>query len=665
MEKVVALAGNPNVGKTTIFNALTGLRQHVGNWPGVTVEKKEGIMKYKNRKFRVVDLPGTYSLTARSIDELIARNFILEGNADIIVDVVDSSCLMRNLYLTMEILEMGVKNVIIALNKIDLTKKKGITIDFKKVEKALGIPVVPMNAKEGIGINDLKETIVAMADGKVTTNPVTPVYDELIEREISHISKILKGTPLAEKYNLRWLSIKLLTRDGEVIKLVLKHLGQEKMDEIMKHISELEQHYKRSLDMVIASQKYEFIDSLIHQFVTLPAEKRETIGDQLDKILTHPVYGMISLFGVFYLLFKFVFTIGFPAQEILDSLFASFGDLVGEYITNETLRGLVVDGIIGGVGAVLSFFPLVFLLFVAISFLEDIGYMARAAVVMERIMRKFGLPGKSFIPMVMAFGCNVPAVMAVRSLDEERDRILTMLVNPLVPCSARMVVVTFLTGAFFESHQALAAVGIYAISFGLALISALILGKFVIKGEGSPFIIELPDYLIPSWKTIVIHSWERSKEFLKKAGTIILAGAVAIWYLSNYPEPVGSGLSYAEGLGKFFEPLTKLMGLDWKAAVSLIFGIIAKENVIATYGIIYGVGESEEALAVLMRQAMAPLQAFVLALVTTLYIPCIATIAAIRSEGGMKWAVIASLYDLVLATVIGIFVYHLGLFILG
>ncbi|HIP89322.1 MAG TPA: ferrous iron transport protein B [Thermococcus paralvinellae] len=665
MEKVVALAGNPNVGKTTIFNALTGLRQHVGNWPGVTVEKKEGIMKYKNRKFRVVDLPGTYSLTARSIDELIARNFILEGNADIIVDVVDSSCLMRNLYLTMEILEMGVKNVIIALNKIDLAKKKGITIDFKKVEKALGIPVVPMNAKEGIGIDDLKETIVAMADGKITTNPVIPIYDELIEREISHISKILKGTPLAEKYNVRWLSIKLLTRDEEVIKLVLKHLGQEKMDEIMKHISELEQHYKRSLDMVIASQKYEFIDSLIHQFVTYPTERKETIGDQLDKILIHPVYGMISLFGVFYLLFKFVFTVGTPMQEALDSLFASLGDLVGGYITSETLRGLVVDGIIGGVGAVLSFFPLVFLLFVAISFLEDIGYMARAAVVMERIMRKFNLPGKSFIPMVMAFGCNVPAVMAVRALDDERDRILTMLVNPLVPCSARMVVVTFLAGAFFESHQALVAVGIYAISFGLALISALILGKFVIKGEGSPFVIELPDYLIPSWKTIIIHSWERSKEFLKKAGTIILAGAVAIWYLSNYPEPVGSGLSYAERLGKFFEPLTRLMGQDWKAAVSLIFGIIAKENVIATYGVIYGVGESEEALAVLMRQAMAPLQAFVLALVTTLYIPCIATIAAIRSEGGMKWAVIASLYDLVLATVVGILVYHLGLFILG
>lgn len=665
MEKVVALAGNPNVGKTTIFNALTGLRQHVGNWPGVTVEKKEGIMKYKNKKFQVVDLPGTYSLTARSIDELIARNFILEGNADIIVDVVDSSCLMRNLYLTMEILEMGVKNVIIALNKIDLAKKKGITIDFKKVEKALGIPVVPMNAKEGIGIDDLKETIVAMADGKITTNPVIPIYDELIEREISHISKILKGTPLAEKYNVRWLSIKLLTRDEEVIKLVLKHLGQEKMDEIMKHISELEQHYKRSLDIVIASQKYEFIDSLIHQFVTYPSERKETIGDQLDKILTHPVYGMISLFGVFYLLFKFVFTVGTPMQEALDSLFASLGDLVGGYITSETLRGLVVDGIIGGVGAVLSFFPLVFLLFVAISFLEDIGYMARAAVVMERIMRKFGLPGKSFIPMVMAFGCNVPAVMAVRALDEERDRILTMLVNPLVACSARMVVVTFLAGAFFESHQALVAVGIYAISFGLALISALILGKFVIKGEGSPFVIELPDYLIPSWKTVTIHSWERSKEFLKKAGTIILAGAVAIWYLSNYPEPVGSGLSYAEGLGKFFEPLTKLMGQDWKAAVSLIFGIIAKENVIATYGVIYGVGESEEALAVLMRQAMTPLQAFVLALVTTLYIPCIATIAAIRSEGGMKWAVIASLYDLVLATVVGIFVYHLGLVILG
>ncbi|AHF79780.1 ferrous iron transport protein B [Thermococcus paralvinellae] len=665
MLKVVALAGNPNVGKTTIFNALTGLRQHIGNWPGVTVEKKEGIMKYKDREFLVVDLPGTYSLTAHSIDELIARNFILEGNADVIVDVVDSSCLMRNLFLTMEILEMGVKNVIIALNKIDLAKKKGVTIDFRKMEKVLGIPVVPMNAKEGIGIEELKKTIVAMADGKITTNPVVPVYDEIIEREISHISEILRETSLDEKYNIRWLSIKLLTRDEEVIKLVLKQLGQEKLNEIMGHISELEQYYKRSLDMVIANQKYEFIDGLIHQFVTHFAEQKETISDQLDKILTHPIYGMISLFIIFYLLFKFVFTIGTPMQETLNLLFASLGDLVGSHISNETLRGLVVDGIIGGVGSVLSFFPLVFLLFVAMSILEDSGYMARAAVVMERIMRKFGLPGKSFIPMVLAFGCNVPAVMATRALDDEKDRILTMLINPLVPCSARMVVITFLAGVFFENHKALVAVGIYAISLGLALISALILGRFVIKGEESPFIIELPDYLVPSWKTVIIHSWERSKEFLRKAGTIILAGAVAIWYLSNYPQPVGTGLSYAEMLGRFFEPLAKLMGLDWKAAVSLIFGIIAKENVIATYGVIYGVGHSEEALISLMRQAMNPLQAFVLALVTTLYLPCIATIAAIRSESGIKWALVASLYNLVLATVVGILTYHLGLFVLG
>ncbi|NJE07397.1 ferrous iron transport protein B [Thermococcus sp. M39] len=661
MLKVVALAGNPNVGKTTIFNALTGLRQHVGNWPGVTVEKKEGIMKYKDREFLVVDLPGTYSLTAHSIDELIARNFILEGNADVIVDVIDSSCLMRNLFLTMEILEMGVKNVIIALNKIDLAKKKGAVIDFKKMEKVLGIPVVPTNAKEGIGIEELKRTIVAMADGKITTNPVVPVYDEIIEREISHISEILKETPLAEKYNVRWLSIKLLTRDEEVIKLVLKQLGQGKMDEILQHISELEQYYKRSLDIIIANQKYEFIDNLIHQFVTHFAEQKETISDQLDKILTHPIYGMISLLIIFYFLFKFVFTIGTPMQETLDLLFASLGDLVGSHIANETLRGLVVDGIIGGVGSVLSFFPLVFLLFVAMSILEDSGYMARAAVVMERIMRKFGLPGKSFIPMVLAFGCNVPAVMATRALDDERDRILTMLINPLVPCSARMVVITFLAGVFFEEHKALVAVSIYAISLGLALISALILGRLVVKGEESPFIIELPDYLIPSWKSVVIHSWERSKEFLRKAGTVILAGAVAIWYLSSHPEPVGTCLSYVEMLGRAFEPLAKLMGLDWKAAVSLIFGIIAKENVIATYGVIYGVGESEEALAVLMRQAMTPLQAFVLSLVTTLYLPCIATIAAIRAEGGTKWALVAVIYNLILATVMGILVYNLGI----
>ncbi|ADT83293.1 ferrous iron transport protein B [Thermococcus barophilus] len=665
MKKVIALAGNPNVGKTTLFNALTGLRQHVGNWPGVTVEKKEGIMKYKGREFLVVDLPGTYSLTAHSVDELIARNFILEGNADVIVDVVDSSCLMRNLFLTMEILEMGVKNVVIALNKIDLAEKKGIKFDFKKMEKVLGIPVVPTNAKDGTGIEELKKKIVAVADGKITVNPVVPVYDDIIEREISHISEILKETALAERYNLRWLAIKLLTRDEEVIKLVLSHLGHEKMDEILHHIGELEGHYKKSLDIIIANQKYEFIDNLIHQFVTHFAEQKEMLTDQLDRILTHPVYGMISLLAIFYLLFKFVFTVGTPLQESLDSFFGVLGDNIGRYIVNDTLRGLIVDGIIGGVGSVLSFFPLVFLLFVAMSLLEDSGYMARAAVVMERIMRKFNLPGKSFIPMILAFGCNVPAVMATRALDDERDRILTMIINPLVPCSARMVVITFLAGVFFERHKALVAISIYAISLGLALISALILSRFVIKGEESPFIIELPDYLIPSWKSVVIHSWERSKEFLKKAGTVILAGAVAIWYLSNYPQPVGTGLSYAEIIGRALEPVTKLMGLDWKAAVSLIFGIIAKENVIATYGVIYGIGGNEEALGVLMRQAMTPLQAFVLSLVTTLYLPCIATIAAIRAEGGTKWALVASLYNLILATVIGILVYHLGLFIMG
>ncbi|WP_456326099.1 ferrous iron transport protein B [Palaeococcus sp. (in: euryarchaeotes)] len=659
--KVIALAGNPNVGKTTIFNALTGLRQHVGNWPGVTVEKKEGIMEYKGEEFLVVDLPGTYSLTAHAVDELVARNFILEGNADVIVDVVDASCLMRNLFLTMEILEMGVKNVVIALNKIDIAKKKGARFDIKKMEKVLGIPVIPTNAKSGQGLDELRRVMKAAAEGKIVGNPISPVYDEPIEREIEHVSKVLEGTPLVEKYNVRWLAIKLLTRDQEVIKLILRYLGQTKMDEILQHISEVEEYYKRSLDIVIANQKYEFIDKLMHRFVTHFGEVRETLSDQLDKILTHPVYGIISLLAVFYALFKFVFTLGTPIQEWLGGVFDALGSSIAPHIEDEMLRGLIVDGMIGGVGAVLSFFPLVFLLFIAMAILEDSGYMARAATVMERIMRKFGLPGKSFIPMVLAFGCNVPAVMATRTLDNERDRILTMLINPLVPCSARMVVITFLAGAFFSAHQALVAVGIYAISILLALLSALFLGKFLIKGEESPFVIELPDYLVPAWKSVIIHSWERSKEFLRKAGTVILAGAIAIWYLSNYPAPIGGGLSYAEKLGEAVEPFTKLMGLDWRAAVSLIFGIIAKENVIATYGIIYGVGESEVALATLMKNAMTPLQAFVLGLVTTLYLPCIATIGAIRAEGGNKWAAVAVIYNLALSSIVGILVYNIGL----
>ncbi|WP_048150875.1 ferrous iron transport protein B [Palaeococcus ferrophilus] len=660
MLKVVALAGNPNVGKTTIFNALTGLRQHVGNWPGVTVEKKEGIMEYRGQELLVVDLPGTYSLMANSIDELVARNFLIEGNPDVVVNIVDASNLLRNLFLTMEILETGLERVIVVLNKIDVARKNGVEIDVKEMERLLGVPVIVTNARDGTGIEELKRTIVAMAEGGIKTRPIIPTYEPEIEREIEHVSRALENTPLSARYNLRWLAIKLLSRDSEVIKLVLRHLGKDKMDEILGHIGEVEARYKRPLDLIIASQKYEFIDNLMHRFVIHERAEGTTLNDQLDRVLTHPIWGLLSLALVFYALFKFVFTLGTPMQEFLDNSFASLGTTVGEHIGSETLRGLIVDGVIGGVGSVLSFFPLVFLLFVGMSILEDSGYMARAAVVMERIMRKFGLPGKSFIPMVLAFGCNVPAIMATRTLEDERDRLITMLVNPLVPCSARMVVITFLAGAFFEEHASLVAVGIYFVSIFIALLSALILGKFVIRGEESPFVIELPEYEVPSWKVAIIHSWERSKEFLRKAGTVILVGAIAIWYLSNYPVAMGSGGSYAERIGMALEPITKLMGLDWRAAVSLIFGIIAKENVIATYGVIYGVGEENAALVSLMRTAMTPLQAFVLALITTLYIPCIATIGAIRAEAGSKWAGVATLYNLTLATIIGVLVYHLG-----
>ncbi|ASJ09190.1 ferrous iron transporter B [Thermococcus siculi] len=651
--KVVALAGNPNVGKTTIFNALTGLRQHVGNWPGVTVEKKEGVLEYKGQKFLVVDLPGTYSLTAHSIDELVARDFLLKGSADVVVNVVDATALMRNLFLTMEILEMGLNNVVIALSKVDLAEKHGVEINVKRMEETLGVPVVPVNAKEGIGLDELKEAIYGMANGMLAERPVVPRYDPEVEREIEHIIGVLKNTPLAEKYSLRWLAIKLLQRDDGVIKLVLRYLGSDKLDEIMGHIAEVEERYKRAMDLIIASQKYEFIDNLMHRFVRYTKTEGTSFSDQLDGILTHPVYGLIALFGVFYLLFKFVFAFGLPLQEALDGAFSAFGEWLAPYIANETLRGLIVDGIIAGVGSVLSFFPLVFLLFFALSILEDVGYMARAAVVMERIMRKFGLPGKSFIPLVLAFGCNVPAVMAARTLDDERDRLVTMLINPLIPCSARLSVISFLAAAFFAGSQALVAVSIYATAILMALLMAFLLSRFVVKGEESPFIIELPEYLVPSWKTVILHSWERSKEFIKKAGTIILLGSIVIWYLSNYPVPIGIGESYAERLGMFFEPYMELMGLDWKAAVSLLFGIIAKENVISTYGIIYG---SEEAIV----GAMTPLQAYVLAMVTTLYVPCIATIGAIRAESNWKWAAFAVVYMIALASIVGIIIWNVG-----
>lgn len=654
--KVVALAGNPNVGKTTIFNDLTGMRQHVGNWPGVTVEKKEGVFEYKGERFLVVDLPGTYSLTAHSIDELVARDFLLNGDPDVVVNVVDATSVLRNLYLTMEIFEMGLKNVVIALNKMDLAEKKGIRIDPLKMSKALGVPVVPLNAKEGAGLDELKKKIWEMANGIIKTSPVLPRYDPEVEREIEHISKCLAGTELADRYPLRWLAIKLLQRDDEVMKLVLRHIGEEKLKEIMTHISEAEARYGRAMDLIIAGQKYEFIDGLTHEFMSYGGEK-ETLTDQLDRILVHPVYGFIAMAFVFYLVFKFVFTFGFPLQGVLDDAFGRLGEWVAPHIADETLRGLVVDGIIGGVGSVLSFFPLVFLLFLALSFLEDLGYMARVAVLMEGILRKFGLPGKAIIPLILGLGCNVPAVMATRTLDEEKDRLVAMFVNPFIPCSARLSVISFLVGTFFGG-DALVALAIYLISLGVALLSAKLVSRFV-PGEESPFVIELPEFLLPSWKSLLLHSWERSKEFVKKAGTVILVGSIVIWYLSNYPVPIGTGKSYAERLGHLVEPYLHLMGLDWKAGVSLIFGIIAKENVISTYSILYG-GLSGEALREAIMGAMSSLQGFVLAVVTTLYIPCVATIGAIRAESNWKWALAVTVYMITVASLVGVIIWHVG-----
>ncbi len=661
--KVVALAGNPNVGKTTVFNTLTGMRQHVGNWPGVTVEKKEGVFEYGGQKFLVVDLPGTYSMTAHSVDELVARNFLLNSGPDVVVNVVDATALMRNLFLTMEILEMGVSNIVLALNKMDLAEKRGIRIDVKKLENLLGIPVVPLNAKAGIGIDDLKKRIYRMANGMTKTSPLVPRYEPDIEREITHIEEVLSGTDLVTRYSPRWLAVKLLQRDDEVMKLVLRHLGKEKLDEVMTHIGEIEAKYGRAMDLIIAGQKYEFVDSLMHRFIRYASKESPNLTDQLDRILVHPVYGFFALLVVFYVMFKFVFAVGLPLQGWLAAEFSAFGGFLGPHIANEALRGLLVDGIIGGVGAVLSFFPLVFLLFLVLAVLEDIGYMARVAVLMEKIMRKFGLPGKSVISLILGFGCNVPAVMATRTLEDERDRLVTMFVNPFIPCSARLSVISFLAGAFFRGNQALVAVSIYALAILVAMLSAWLVSHFVIRGEESPFVIELPEYLLPGWKTLLLHSWERSKEFVKKAGTIILVGSIVIWYLSNYPAAIGTGRSYAERLGHIFAPYMGLMGLDWRAAVSLLFGIIAKENVISTYSIIYGVGGGEEALRGAMVGLLSPLQAYVLGVVTTLYIPCIATIGAIRAESNWKWAAFSTAYMITVASIIGILIWHIGLLI--
>lgn len=541
----VALAGNPNSGKTTIFNNITGARQHVGNYPGVTVERREGFRRFQSKDLLLVDLPGTYSLTAHSLDELVARNVIINDKPEIIVNILDASNLERNLYLAVQLLELE-RPVVLALNMTDVAEKMGLKVDDALLSHKLGIAVVRTVGNRNRGTDELLQTVVDAA-AKNKRQPFTLDYGPEIEAKIKEVADALAA--LTEvKYPLRWLALKLLENDQDVNKVIGATPGGEKIIAMVdKARTDLKAAFADDLELVIAERRYQFVGEIYREVAVSRQDLTRTASDKIDDILTHRVFGLPIFFGVMWLLFNIVFTVGAYPQGWIEDGVAWLGEVAGQYMADGDLKSLVVDGIIGGVGGVVVFLPNIILLFLGIALLEDTGYMARAAFVMDRVMRAVGLHGKSFIPLLVGFGCSVPAIMGTRTLENPRDRMVTILVAPLMSCSARLPVYTLLTAAFFSEEIAGTVLfSVYFVGIALAVVMAFIFRKLLFPGATEAFVMEMPPYHLPTLRSILTHMWERSVLYLKKAGTLILAASILVWFATNYPSEVEYSKDYEQ-----------------------------------------------------------------------------------------------------------------------
>jgi ferrous iron transport protein B len=654
---MIALAGNPNSGKTTVFNSMTGGRQHVGNWPGVTVEKKEGIFSHDTHEITVVDLPGIYSLTAYSMDERIARDFLLKEKPNAVVVVIDASNLERNLYLVTQLLELG-SNVILDLNMMDMIWSKGLDIDTSKLSAVLGVPVIETVAHKGKGIELLKQAIIEISGKKADSFKIN--YDQDIEEQI----ETLQNAITLPGYPSRWVAIKLLEGDAEILKRV-KDSNAESV--VLESQAKLERHLGYDLETALVERRYAFLSGLVKESTrkTLDLMDRLDISDRIDRILVNRYLGIPIFLAMMWLVFQLVFTLGAPLADGIDSFMFWFGEAASSGITGmkgpQWLSSLLSDGIIGGVGSVLVFLPNIMLLFLAIAILEASGYMARGAFVMDRFMHALGLHGKSFIPMLLGFGCNIPGIMATRTLESEKDRILTILVNPLMSCSARLPIYVLFAGAFFSRNQGLVIFSLYLMGIILAVVVARIFKGVFFKGEVAPLIMELPPYRLPTIKGVLIHMWERSSLFLRKAGTIIFLGVVLIWFLASLPLGVeyASEQSVIGKLGLLFAPLLKPAGFgSWQAGVALLFGVLAKEVVVGTLGTLYGVQEA--GLTSVIQTEFTALSAYAFMVMALVYIPCIAAIATIKRETDWKWTGLAVGYSLVLGWGLAVLIYQIG-----
>ncbi|MDL2256616.1 ferrous iron transport protein B [Bacteroidales bacterium OttesenSCG-928-I14] len=670
----VALVGNPNSGKTSLFNIASGTHERVGNYSGVTVDAKEGHFKYNGYTFKIVDLPGTYSLSAYSPEELYVRKQIVEGTPDIIINVVSASNLERNLYLTTQLIDMDA-TAVIALNMYDELEKSGAQFDYESLGKMIGYPIIPTNAKAGKGISELFDKVIEVYEGKSSISRHVHInYGEEIETGIKHVKRLLKKEDsIGIDTSLRYLSILLLEGDKEIEKQIQQFPGAaEVLKERDIHARQIKEDFKEEPETAFTDTRYGFIDGALKKTYKAGEKDNLKITHLIDRMLINRKWGLPLFFLFMFIVFEATFFLGEYPMGWIEWMVNSFGSFIESYLSDGPLKDLLVNGIINGVGSVIVFLPNILILYLFISFMEDTGYMARAAFIMDKFMQKMGLHGKSFIPLIMGFGCNVPAIMSTRIIESRNTRLITMLVNPLMSCSARLPVYLLLVGAFFPNHGGLILFGLYITGIALAILVAKLLKRFMIKGDDLPFVMELPPYRMPTAKAIGRHVWDKTSQYLKKMGGIILVASIIIWFLSYFPQQDMKKMeeSYIGKIGQVTEPVVKPLGFNWKVSVSLLSGMAAKEIVVSTLGILYtGDGENEQLLQERLiaeknpdgSSAFTPLVALSLLLFVLIYFPCIATIAAIKKESGSwKWALFTVVYTTGLAWLVSFIVFQTG-----
>lgn len=684
----VALVGNPNCGKTSLFNFASGAHERVGNYSGVTVDAKEGHAEFDGYQFNLVDLPGTYSLSAYSPEELYVRKQIIESTPDVIINVIDASNIERNLYLTTQLVDMNIK-IVGALNMFDEFEQRGDKLDYDKLGELFGFPMIPTVFKTGRGVDELFRTVIDIYEGrpvpgKSGVRHVHLNHGKYIEQAIDAVkAEIQKNEQIRYKYSTRFLSIKLLEKDAKV-EDIAKSLpnGGDIIAARDKAADYIMRETKEDSETAIMNAKYGIIHGALHEAGCEEGTKTDTYQTThiIDSVITNRYVGFPLFFLFLYIMFEVTFTLGQYPMDWIEAGVAALGDLTKSTLPDGPLKAMLADGVIAGVGSVIVFLPQILILYAFISFMEDSGYMARAAFIMDKLMHKMGLHGKSFIPLIMGFGCNVPAVMATRTIESRRSRLVTILVLPLMSCSARLPIYIMITGTFFAAkYQSLVMLSLYAIGIILAVLMSRLFSSRILKGDDTPFVMELPPYRFPTAKAMARHTWEKGRQYLKKMGGIILVASVIVWALGYFPHDDSLGQqaqqeqSYIGRIGKAIEPAFRAQGFDWKLDVSLIAGVGAKEIVASTMGVLYAddetvaddTSDSPEKYDVLRQKMQAdgitPLTAFSYLLFVLIYFPCIATIAAIKGEtGSWRWAAFAAVYTTVLAWLVSAAVYQIG-----